>query len=127
MDSRNFMQGYGSIKPGSYFVLAILLSITACTDKTDKIPVGVKFNAETITRKGHFGDNWCHTWAADDHIYCMLDDGNGWWGKKEKTKDLYDWSGSMCLQIQGNEDVKEWTAGHTAQPTPLFMHTAQSV
>ena len=87
-----------------YFLSSFLISATACTHKTEKLPVDLKFHFETITRKGNFGDNWCQTWAADDHIYCMLDDGNGWWGNSEKTKNLYDWSGSMCLQIQGDED-----------------------
>lgn len=69
-----------------------------------KFPVGVNFQFSTITRKGYFGDNWCQTWAADDNIYTMLDDGNGWWGSEEKLKGLPDWQGSMLLQISGNEN-----------------------
>jgi hypothetical protein len=66
--------------------------------------LGVKFNLNTITRKGNFGDNWCQTWASDNNIYTMLDDGNGWWGDTIKTKGLKDWEGSMLIRIIGGSD-----------------------
>ena len=61
-----------------------------------EIPVGVEFHYDTISRKGVRGDNWCQTWAADGHIYTMMDDGKGWWQGPEE--------GSMCLQIKGGPD-----------------------
>ena len=68
-----------------------------------EIPIGIKFKKETLTRKGTYGDNWCHTWAADDNIYTMMDDGNGWWGsaKKDNTEPAY--QGAMCIRIEGDE------------------------
>ena len=63
---------------------------------SEMVPVGVEFHAETLKRKGVRGDNWCQTWAADDNIYTMMDDGNGWWKGSQ--------SGSLCLQIKGDEE-----------------------
>lgn len=40
------------------------------------VPVGVTFHPDTLRRVGHHGDNWCHTWAADDTIIASMDDGN---------------------------------------------------
>ncbi|MEX0745259.1 MAG: DUF4185 domain-containing protein [Phycisphaeraceae bacterium] len=31
-----------------------------------------------VYRTGHTGDNWCQTWAGDDHVYTSMDDGTGW-------------------------------------------------
>ena len=39
-------------------------------------PCGVTFHLDTLRRVGHHGDNWCHTWAADDTIIASMDDGN---------------------------------------------------
>lgn len=89
----------------SWFVPVILgICISACTNRSERLPVGVKFHYKTLTRKGHFGDNWCQTWAADDNIYTMMDDGNGWWGDTGKTEEHIGWAGSMCLQISGDEN-----------------------
>jgi hypothetical protein len=82
--------------------LILFMTITSCVF-AQEYPTGVKFDVETIQRKGHFGDNWCQTWAADDNIYTMLDDGNGWWGSKEKLEGLPDYEGSMLLQISGDQ------------------------
>jgi len=59
-------------------------------------PTGVEFHQDSVSRKGVRGDNWCQTWASDGNIYTMMDDGNGWWRGPQ--------SGSLCLQIWGNED-----------------------
>ncbi|WP_373513865.1 hypothetical protein, partial [Persicitalea sp.] len=98
-----------------------------------KLPKGVQFKTETLVRKGNFGDNWCMTWGADNNIYTMLDDGNGWWGNKEKNNKLPDWQGSMMLQIQGDQnfedkDVKKM-AGWPVNPvtSPLYAYGTLSV
>jgi Domain of unknown function (DUF4185) len=44
--------------------------------KSKPIPVDVKFDPHVV-RVGH-GDNFNHTWAADDNIYTNVDDGLGW-------------------------------------------------
>jgi len=41
-------------------------------------PTGVTFHWDTLQRKGKRGDNWCMTWADDDNLYTMMDDGTGW-------------------------------------------------
>ena len=87
------------------YVTCLLLTLITCTNVEQKRPVDVKFDFSTIERKGLYGDNWCQTWAADDNIYTMLDDGNGWWGHQEKVLD--EWSGSMCIQIKGSEDFSD--------------------
>lgn len=85
----------------------LIIAIGCQSQSTREYPTGVKFNYETIVRKGNFGDNWCQTWAADDNIYTMMDDGNGWWGSKTKLTNLDDWEGSMFLQISGNENFSD--------------------
>ncbi|MEX0981957.1 MAG: hypothetical protein WDZ47_07715 [Bacteroidales bacterium] len=116
-----------------YFLIPLLINTTACADNKKKLPVDVKFNFDSITRKWFYGDNWCQTWATDDNIYTMLDDGNGWWGDSEKTKDLSGWSGSMCLQIKGDEnfgaeDVKRMEGWpHSPANSPLYAYGTISV
>jgi hypothetical protein len=84
------------------FIFTFLFTFYNCSKK--EYPVDVKFNYDTIARKGNYGDNWCQTWAADDNIYTMLDDGNGWWGFTYKAEGYPDWQGSMCIQINGDEN-----------------------
>jgi len=86
--------------------LILIVALFSLFDNSlaQQYPTGVNFKKNTIIRKGNYGDNWCQTWAADGNIYTMLDDGNGWWGSKEKLLGLPDWEGSMLLQISGNED-----------------------
>ncbi|GHB72127.1 hypothetical protein [Persicitalea jodogahamensis] len=99
----------------------------------DSLPTGIRFNTETLVRKGNFGDNWCQTWGADNHIYTMLDDGNGWWGSDKKVEGHPGWQGSMMLQIRGDEnfeaeDVKQmsgWPANHVT--SPLYAYGTLSV
>jgi len=52
-------------------------------------PVGVTFHPETLHRLGHHGDNWCHTWAADDSLIASMDDGNWLAGPHEYNNHLY--------------------------------------
>jgi len=71
----------------------------------DAEPVGVRFHWDTLQRKGVRGDNWCMTWAADDNLYTMMDDGIGW------ADDEVTW-GTKFLRITGDEsfdgdDVEE--------------------
>jgi hypothetical protein len=87
--------------------IGILLLLVTCKIETEVVPVGVEFKENTIARKGHYGDNWCQTWAADDNVYTMLDDGNGWWGEKEKSSERIGWEGSMCIQIRGDADFTD--------------------
>lgn len=87
----------------------ILLTILGFTQAAfaQKIPKGVKFEKTTLVRKGNFGDNWCQTWAADDNIYTMLDDGNGWWGTKEKLVGNPDMEGAMYIRISGDQNFAD--------------------
>lgn len=84
----------------------LILGLTFIIIETfcQSIPIGVRFDTSTLVRKGHFGDNWCQTWAADDHVYTMLDDGNGWWGSPERLAAHPDWEGSMMLRISGDQN-----------------------
>ncbi|MCB0689359.1 MAG: hypothetical protein KDC53_22630 [Saprospiraceae bacterium] len=97
------------------------------------IPVGVRFDTNTLIRKGNFGDNWCQTWAMDDQVYTMLDDGNGWWGTPEKLKSLSDWEGAMLLRISGNQNfTKEDVAKMPGWPvsvvnSPLYAYGTVAV
>lgn len=79
-------------------LLAILLSGSVFLGglSAQPRPTAVRFQYETLVRKGIRGDNWCQTWAADDNIYTMMDDGNGWWPGRQ--------SGSLCLRIEGDDD-----------------------
>lgn len=86
------------------YLLLTILCISALTSQSQLKPAGVRFDSSTLMRKGHYGDNWCQTWAIDDNIYTMLDDGNGWWGSAERLSGLTDWEGSMMLQINGDKD-----------------------
>ena len=94
-----------SVKQKITILIIFIIGISCKEEKHH--PIGVKFKEETIVRKGFFGDNWCQTWASDGNIYTMLDDGNGWWGDKEKSKDLRTWEGSMLIQIKGDENFGE--------------------
>ncbi len=49
------------------------------TEPPQKKIVSVRLLKNTIRSVGDFkaGDNWCQTWAADDNVYTMLDDGFG--------------------------------------------------
>lgn len=86
------------------FLIVLPILFSSCNKAPRKYPAEVIFHEETITRKGNFGDNWCQTWSADDNIYTMLDDGNGWWGYDYKAEGYPDWQGSMCIQISGDEN-----------------------
>jgi hypothetical protein len=111
----------------------VSLIIAGCQDKAKMVPVGVIFNDGTIVRKGNYGDNWCQTWASDGNIYTMLDDGNGWWGEKIKSKERVGWQGSMCLQITGDESFTDsdvmrmegWPDNHVT--SPLYAYGTVSV
>lgn len=87
-----------------YPLILIALFSMARYSNAQLKPSGVKFKKETIQHKGNFGDNWCQTWAADNNVYTMLDDGNGWWGSADKLDGLTDWEGTMMLQISGDEN-----------------------
>ena len=85
------------------YLVTLFSFFTALLAYSQSKPIGIRFDTATIERKGNFGDNWCQTWAIDDHVYTMLDDGNGWWGSREKLKGLPDWEGAMLLQIAGDQ------------------------
>ena len=87
-----------------FLIFAMNILFMGCSSSDKEYPVGINFLENAITRKGNFGDNWCQTWASDGNIYTMMDDGNGWWGNKEKLKIRDDWQGSMCLRIKGGPD-----------------------
>ena len=125
----------GAILLASLFAAACDRGVPAGTAEAPSgtLPVGVAFREETLTRKGLFGDNWCQTWAADDNIYTMLDDGNGWWGDAVKTKALPGWWGSMCIRVRGDAgftdaDVARMT-GWPKNPvdSPLYAYGTVSV
>jgi hypothetical protein len=111
-------------------ITIMLLSVLLFTSNSlaNETPVDVKFHYNTIERKGVLGDNWCQTWASDDNIYTMLDDGNGWW---KTTKDERE--GSMCLQIKGGADFRDtdvkkmpgWPKNHIT--SPLYAYGTISV
>ena len=94
------------MKSQKYLILIffVMYSFSVCYQTK---PVGVRFDTSTLLRKGNFGDNWCQTWAIDDNVYTILDDGNGWWGSSEKLNSLADWEGSMFLQISGDQNFTE--------------------
>jgi hypothetical protein len=62
----------------------------------DPAPIGVSFHWDTLQRKGKRGDNWCMTWAADDNLYTMMDDGIGC------NEDGVEW-GAKFIRISGDE------------------------
>jgi len=76
------------------------------------VPVGVTFHWDTLQRKGYRGDNWCMTWAADDHLYTMMDDGSGFHAPKPE------W-GTRLWRIRGDEN---FTAAQ-AEPVPGWPFT----
>lgn len=78
---------YLSLVQGLIIALFSMI-IMGCQDRAKKVHVDVVFNDNTIVRKGHYGDNWCQTWATDGNIYTMLDDGNGWWGEQIKSGEV---------------------------------------
>lgn len=86
------------------YLLFLLLVASTISAFSQTNPIGVRFDTSTLVRKGNFGDNWCQTWAIDDNVYTILDDGNGWWGSSEKLNSLADWEGSMFLQISGDQN-----------------------
>ncbi|MCG8310658.1 MAG: DUF4185 domain-containing protein [Cytophagales bacterium] len=108
------------------------LVFSMCVSLDKKIPTGVKFHKDTFARKGSLGDNWCQTWAADNHIYTMMDDGNGWWGS-DKKEEANNQSGSMCIQIRGDADftdvdvtrVTGWPENDAS--SPLYAYGTVSV
>lgn len=117
----------------NYLFFTLILLVIGCQSQQKEKPTGVKFNTETIERKGYFGDNWCQTWAANGNIYTMLDDGNGWWGNATKDKGLTGWWGSMCIQISGDEnftsDEVKRMPGWPKSPvnSPLYAYGTISV
>ena len=86
------------------FIGIFLFIFTSCDKSIKEYPTGVQFNESTMVQKGKYGDNWCQTWASDGNIYTMLDDGNGWWGTGDWKSNA---SGSMCLQISGDENFTD--------------------
>jgi len=106
-----------------------------CNPPDKAYPVGVEFHENTISRKGHYGDNWCQTWASDGNIYTMMDDGNGWWGRNKKIaiEKMNMYQGSMCIQIKGDEDftaddVKRMPGWPKNPPnSPLYAYGIVSV
>lgn len=115
------------------YLLMLGVLFTTLEGYSQSTPIGVNFNTTTIERKGHFGDNWCQTWAIDDHVYTMLDDGNGWWGSPEKQDAMPDWEGSMLLQISGDQnfttrDVKKmWGWPISLVDSPLYAYGTVAV
>lgn len=90
-------------------VLTVCLLAFGCGAPEKEYPAGVTFKHETLVRKGNFGDNWCQTWAADDNIYTMLDDGNGWWGNPVHSQEFAanGWENSMLIRIKGGPDFTD--------------------
>ena len=60
-------------------------------------PIGVNIHWDTLQRKGIRGDNWTMTWAADDNLYTLMDDGCGF--RDEKTY----WN-CLLIRIAGGPD-----------------------
>ncbi|MDI6451340.1 hypothetical protein [Anaerobaca lacustris] len=79
------------------------------------VPTGIEIHWDTLQRKGCRGDNWCMTWAADDNIYTMMDDGGGFHAYKPA------W-GTRLWRICGNEDF----AAEQAVPVPGWPFTDMS-
>lgn len=63
-------------KNNLYAIIFIALITVSCSNVTNKKPVGIKFNTETLRRVGNSGDNWCVTWAIDDAQITSMCDGN---------------------------------------------------
>lgn len=68
-------------------------------------PIGIHIDWATLQRKGVRGDNWCMTWAADDALYTMMDDGIGFVDDKIK------WN-ALMIRIAGGPD---FTAAETSK------------
>ncbi len=74
-------------------------------------PVGVTFHTNTIQSLGDHkaGDNWCQTWAADDNVYSMLDDGYGFNGGKF-------WYNNVPIRLSGGPDSIAFTELNSGYP-----------
>ena len=82
------------------FLILTAFFLTRVADPAEPaagVPVGVRFEWETLARKGHCGDNWCMTWAADGNLYTMMDDGCGF------DEDHTMWNCRM-IRISGGPD-----------------------
>jgi hypothetical protein len=122
------MKSSGPINFAILFLLltfpAICISQEGSEKQSKKYPIAAIFHEKDIEYKGNRGDNWCQTWAADGHIYTLMDDGSGWWGSSQ---------GSMFIRIENdsdftNEDVKKM-AGWPQSPavSPLYAYGTVSV
>lgn len=104
---RSILNNKGKPVQSVVALVLVIILFSNCNTSKRKIPTGVEFHKSTLARKGNFGDNWCQTWAADNNIYTMMDDGNGWWGSEIRTKEHIGEWGSMCIQIQGDADFTD--------------------
>ena len=114
-------------KKQTIFIAVVLINLffglSSCSKKDKKtaenvnlseaVPIGLSFD-KTIIRSGTLGDNWCHTWAADDHIYTCMDDGFGW----IDTLDLHQrWNNRVWRIVSGPEHIEaEFLAGYPEYP-----------
>ena len=87
---------------GFYFLGFLLAVMASCNPSQEQVPQGVTFS-ETIIRSGTLGDNWCHTWAADDHIYTCMDDGWGWIDTLELEQR---WNNRVWRIVNGPEQIE---------------------
>lgn len=98
---------------GVYLFYLLLAGLVSCNQSQVKIPKGVSFD-KTIIRSGSLGDNWCHTWAADGHIYTCMDDGWGWIDTLELEQR---WNNRVWKIVDGPEQIKdEFLPGYPEYP-----------
>jgi hypothetical protein len=87
---------------GTYLVGILLAVLASCNPSREQVPRGVTFS-KTIIRSGNLGDNWCHTWAADNHIYTCMDDGWGWIDTLELEQR---WNNRVWRIVDGPEQIE---------------------
>jgi hypothetical protein len=87
---------------GFYLIGLLLAGLASCNQSQVMEPSGVTFS-ETIIRSGSLGDNWCHTWAADGHIYTCMDDGWGWIDTLELEQR---WNNRVWKIVDGPEQIE---------------------
>ena len=59
-----------------WYILFVAIITPIGTCKSQKIPVGLELQVETLKRVGKSGDNWCITWAEDGSQITSMDDGD---------------------------------------------------
>ena len=83
-----------------------------------KRPIGVIFDSASLVRSGRSGDNWCITWADDDHQYTAQDDGCGWGGTTYWNNRVWRIRGDPAAPGLASSFEPEFLAGYPNYPLP---------